>query len=312
MRIKNLKAKNIYSHGSDLNMSINEQENIILIRQPNDENYFIPFTPDPDFLEIVDCLFFNDSYTYVKNMLSNQSLIECTLKRKGVEYTFGIKGNYSQKAKDGYVRMRNVLDWYCIVPEDELQSENGGWLGAQLSCDPQEYFYPKNLETFSNFTKDTNADSPITFIYDEVFEWLKLMAKYNKRQVDLEKKLYELIDTFGEMKIDDLRSIRLNEDKDYALFFYGEEVTETNDLMLVNFFGWINNLNILKGLCEIVGEESDFPIFIESDFDGDLGQYKDVLIKKLRETGRQVFIVSRKRDEEIEKYCDKVIEIKQS
>jgi hypothetical protein len=117
MRIKNLKAKNIYSHESDLNMSINEQENIILIRQPNDENYFIPFTPD--FLEIVDFLLFNDSYTYVKNMLSNQSLIECTLERKGVEYTFGIKGNYSQKAKDGYVRMRSVLDWYCIVPEKE-------------------------------------------------------------------------------------------------------------------------------------------------------------------------------------------------
>lgn len=305
MRIKNLKVNDVFGI-KNLDVKFSETDNIISIRK----SYDVLF--GTTFLEVMQFLFFDDSSTRAKCMVSENTVIECTTEKDGVEYTFGVKGNYSRKAKDGYVCMRNVLNWYCIVPEKELLGKNGGWLCAQLSYEPQEYFYPKNLETFSYFTKDTNADSPITFIYDEVFEWLKLMAKYNKRQVDLGKKLYELIDTFGEMKIDDLRSIRLNEDKDYALFFNGEEVTETNDLMLVNFFGWINNLNILKGLCEIVGKESDFPIFIESDFDGDLGQYKDVLIKKLRETGRQVFIVSQKRDEGLEKLCDKVIEIKQS
>ena len=300
MRIKNLKVNDVFGI-KNLDVKFSGTDNIISIRK----SYDVLF--GTTFLEIMQFLFFNDSSTHAKCLVSKNTVIECTTEKDGVEYTFGVKGNYSRKAKDGYVCMRNVLNWYCIVPEKELLGENGGWLCAQLSYEPQEYFYPKNLETFSNFTKDTNADSPITFIYDEVFEWLKLMAKYNKRQVDLEKKLYELIDTFGEMKIDDSRSIRLNEDKDYALFFNGEEVTETTDLMLVNFFGWINNLNILKGLCEYVGEESDFPIFIESDFDSDLGQYKDVLIKKLRETGRQAFIISKKRDEGLEKLCDKVL-----
>ena len=305
MRIKNLKAKNIYSHGSDLNMSINEQESIILIRQPNDENYFIPFTSD--FLEIVDCLLFNDSYTYVKNMLSNQSLIECTLERKGVEYTFGIKGNCSKKTKDGYVRMRSVLDWYCIVPEKELQGKNGGWLGAQLSCASQEYFYPEELREFTRFRKDTYADSPTDFIHWERFSELKRTAKYNELDVDLEKKLQEIINECSEIRLDARLSVRLNEDKEYVLYWYGEEVTAQEDLELINFCGWINNLNILKRLYEFVGEEGDFPIFIESDFDSDLGQYKDVLIKKLRETGRQVFIISQKRDEGLEKLCDKVL-----
>ena len=300
MRIKNLKVNNVFGI-KNLDVKFSETDNIISIRK----SYDVLF--GTTFLEIMQFLFFNDSSTHAKCLVSKNTVIECTTEKDGVEYTFGVKGNYSRKAKDGYVCMRNVLNWYCIVPEKELLGKNGGWLCAQLSYEPQEYFYPKNLETFSYFTQDTNADSPITFIYDEVFEWLKLMAKYNKRQVDLEKKLYELIDTFGEMKIDDSRSIRLNEDKDYALFFNGEEVTETTDLMLVNFFGWINNLNILKRLYEFVGEESDFPIFIESDFDSDLGQYKDVLIKKLRETGRQVFIVSQKRDEGLEKLCDKVL-----
>ena len=300
MRIKNLKVNDVFGI-KNLDVKFSGTDNIISIRK----SYDVLF--GTTFLEIMQFLFFNDSSTHAKCLVSKNTVIECTTEKDGVEYTFGVKGNYSRKAKDGYVCMRNVLNWYCIVPEKELLGENGGWLCAQLSYEPQEYFYPKNLETFSYLTKDTNADSPITFIYDEVFEWLKLMAKYNKRQVDLEKKLYELIDTFGEMKIDDSRSIRLNEDKDYALFFNGEEVTETTDLMLVNFFGWINNLNILKGLCEYVGEESDFPIFIESDFDSDLGQYKDVLIKKLRETGRQAFIISKKRDEGLEKLCDKVL-----
>ena len=300
MRIKKLKLRN-YSDIKELDVAFSKQDNIISIRK----SYDVLF--GTTFLEVMQFLFFDDSSTSAKCMVSENTVIECTTEKDGIEYTFGVKGNYSRKAKDGYVCMRNVLNWYCIVPEKELLGENGGWLCAQLSYEPQEYFYPKNLETFSNFTKDTNADSPITFIYDEVFEWLKLMAKYNKRQVDLEKKLYELIDTFGEVKIDDLRSIRLNEDKDYALFFNGEEVTETNDLMLVNFFGWINNLNILKGLCEYVGEDWELPIFIENIFGDFFERYKGVLIEKLRKTERQVFLFLNSQDENVEKYCDKVV-----
>ena len=304
MRIKNLNAKNIYNHGKKLNMSFIEKENIILIRQPNDERWILP---EDDFLDSVDVLFFNDSYTHVKNMLSNKSLIECTLERKGIEYTFGIKGNYSGKAKDGYVRMRSVLDWYCIVPEKELQGKNGGWLGAQLSCASKEYFYPEELREFARFQKDTYADSPTNFIHWEGFNELKRESKYNKLDVDLEKKLQEIINECSEIRLDERISVRLNEGKEYVLCCYGEETVQQEDLELVNFCGWINNLNILKRLYEIVGEEGDFPIFIESAFDGDLGQYRDALIEKLRETGRQVFIISQKRDEELEKLCDKVL-----
>ena len=84
-------------------------------------------------------------------------------------------------------------------------------------------------------------------------------------------------------------------------------MTTQEDLELVNFCGWLNNLNILKKLYESVGEEGDFPVFITSDFGGEFEKYKGALIEKLRETGRQVFIISRKREEEIEKYCDKIV-----
>lgn len=305
MRIKNLKAKNIYNHGKDLNMSLNEQENIILIRQPNDENSFIPFIPD--FLEIVDFLLFNDSYTYVKNMLSNQSLIECTLERKGVEYTFGIKGNCSEKAKDGCVRKRNVLDWYCIVPEKELQGKNGGWLEAQLCCDAQEYFYPKALESWFKFDKDNEVNLSANLLETEI-GLLNTMARYNRRDfVSFETEIQKLIQEFHEIKINDYLSIGLNKDKEYVLLFHGEEMTQQKDLDLVNFCGWINNLKIFERLYRLTGENGNLPVFIDGVFDGVLAEHKQVLIERLRETGRQVFIISRKRDEEMEKLCDKVL-----
>ena len=178
---------------------------------------------------------------------------------------------------------------------------------GQLSCASQEYFYPEELREFTRFRKDTYADSPTDFIHWERFSELKRTAKYNELDVDLEKKLQEIINECSEIRLDARLSVRLNEDKEYVLYWYGEEVTAQEDLELINFCGWINNLNILKRLYEFVGEEGDFPIFIESDFDSDLGQYKDVLIKKLRETGRQVFIISQKRDEGLEKLCDKVL-----
>lgn len=305
MRIKRLKARNVYKHGKKLNTSFMEKENIILIRQPNDEKWILP---EDDFLDLADVLFFNDSYAYVKNTLSNQSLVECTLERKGVEYTFGIKGNCGQKTKDGYVRMRAVLDWFCIIPEKELQGEKGGWLGAQVSCASQEYFYPEELRGFARFHKDTYADSPADFIHWEGFSELKRTAKYNKIDVDLEKKLQELINDFREITLNEQISVWLNENGEYVLLFYGEEVA-LEESELVEFCGWMNNLNILKKLYEAVGEEGDFPVFIDIEFDGEFAKYKGALIEKLRETGRQVFIVSRKREEDLEKLCDKTVEI---
>ena len=311
MRIKNLKVKNIYGDGKKWNVSFTQKENIILIRQPNDENSFMLFTTD--FLEIVDCLFFNDSYAYAKNMLSKNSLIECKMEKDGVDYTFGAKGNHSKTKKDGKVWVQNVLDWYCIVPEKELEGRNGGWLGAQLSCEAQEYFYPYALRDFSTFYKDTCADSPTNFAYGEELNWLNLQAHYNKRQVDVEKKLQKIVEDFQAITINEHLSVGLNKQKEYVLLFDGRIVSEKTlnerEERLVNFCGWINNLNVLTDLCEFVAESGVYPVFVDNVLDGVLSEYKEVLIKELRKTGRQVFIISHKHDENVEKYCDKVVEI---
>ena len=66
---------------------------------------------------------------------------------------------------------------------------------------------------------------------------------------------------------------------------------------------------MLPRLFRLTGDNGNLPVFIDGVFDGVLAEHKQVLIEKLRETGRQVFIVSRERDEEIEKLCDKVLTV---
>lgn len=126
--------------------------------------------------------------------------------------------------------------------------------------------------------------------------------------------MQKLIGNFSEIKINEHLSVGLDKQKEYVLLFDGrivpEETLNKREELLVNFCGWINNLNVLTDLCEFVAESGVFPVFIDSVFDGALSEYKDVLIKELRKTGRQVFIISHKHDEEMEKLCDKVIEIK--
>lgn len=310
MRIKNLKAQNFYDM-KELDIHFSEKDDIIFVFEPYDETTDkIPFSDS--FFDLKDLLLFNDSYTYVKATVSKNTFLECTLTKNGVECTFSLKGNGSKVKKNGCIWVEKVSHWNCIIPENVLQDENGGWLETQLAYDSQEYFYPKGLEDVAFFKKDAFADSPTEFIHWEEFRELKRWATYNKIEVDLEKKLQEIINNFSEIKLNERVSVRLNEEKEYVLCFYGEEVTQQEDLELINFCGWINNLNILKKLCEHVGEDGSLPVFIDNVFDGILAEYKEVLIEKLRETGRQVFIISHKHDEEMEKLCDKVIEIKQN
>ena len=305
MRIKKITAKDMFEI-KNFEMEISNMDNIIFVFEPYSDN---PFCDYSDFLELIDFLFFNDSYTMAKNNMHINTLVECTMEKDGVEYTIGVKGSCSKTKKDGKVRMRNVLDWYCIVPEAELQSENGGWLGAQLSCDPQEYFYPNKLKSWSRFDKDNEVNFSADLVQTEI-GLLNTMARYNRRDfVSFETEIQKLIQEFHEIKINDYLSIGLNKDKEYVLLFHGEEMTQQKDLDLVNFCGWINNLKIFERLYRLTGDNGNLPVFIDGVFDGVLAEHKQVLIEKLRETGRQVFIVSRERDEEIEKLCDKVLTV---
>ena len=303
MRIKKLKANDMWDI-KKLKIEFTDTDNIIFVFEPYSDN---PFSCYSDFLELIDFLLFNDSYTGAKNNMHINTLAECTMEKNGVEYTIGVKGNCSETKKDGKVRMRNVLDWYCVVPENELQGENGGWLGAQLSCDPQQYFYPKALKSWSQFDKNNEVNLSANLLETEE-GMLNTYAKYNRRDfVNFEIENQKLIKEFCEIKINKDISIGLNEEDEYVLRFYGIEVTQQEDLGLVSFCGWINNLKIFEKLWIHAGEKGKLPVFIEKERGDSLSVYKNVLIEKLRETGRQVFIVSHERDEEMEKLCDKVI-----
>ena len=290
MIIKNLKARDLYEIKEwELSFCTKNKIHIVEPYKETMNTDEIPF--ETTFLELLNFLFFNDCYSYAKNIVRENTLVECTIEKDGIEYTFGVKGRGKHAIKDSIVRLSKILDWYCIVPKKELQGEKGGWLGAQLSYEPQEYFYPCVLEEFARFNEDIYADSPKNFIYGEIFGWLKLMAKHNKREVDLEQELKKIINGFETIIIDEQISIGLNDEKEYVFYFYGEELTEQENFDLVNFFGWLNNLNIIKALCEIVGEDGNYPVFLKEKCVVNLAEYKDAIMRELKKTGRQVFII---------------------
>lgn len=136
MRIKNLKTKD---NLKELDVSFSSGENIIFVVEPYDETSDeLPFEEER-FLGLINCLFFNDSYTYAKNFLQNM-LVECTLEKDDVDYTFGVIGSVAKRRENGCVHMRNLLNWYCNGPEKELQRENGGWWGRNYLTNRKNIF----------------------------------------------------------------------------------------------------------------------------------------------------------------------------
>ena len=150
-------------------------------------------------------------------------------------------------------------------------------------------------------------------MYGEELSWLQRVAKEGKCKVDLEGTLQALIRDYAAIQVDEHLSVRLDKKGEYALFFDEERIPDEmlgeKEEVCVNFCGWMNNLHILKKLYEAVGQEGNFPIFIDNVFDVALKKHKKVLLKELEKTGRQVFIISKNNDESIKKYCDKVIVI---
>ena len=87
-----------------------------------------------------------------------------------------------------------------------------------------------------------------------------------------------------------------------------EEYFSEDEYARIEFLYWIATLNLIKWLCADIGRDGDLPIFIE-DFFEMLDKCKDnsFLFEELRKTERQVFIFLTSHNENVEKYCDKVV-----
>ena len=89
-----------------------------------------------------------------------------------------------------------------------------------------------------------------------------------------------------------------------------EEYFSEDEYARIVFLYWLTTLNLIKWLCADIGRDGDLPIFIEDFFEGlDKGKDNSFLFEELRKTERQVFIFLTLHDENVEKYCDKVVTV---
>lgn len=290
MRIKKLQIEN-YQNLKKLKLRFFQKENIFYVIDPNQKDSFDAIFDEHYFLGLMNLLFFNDSYTFTKSLVDKNTLIECMVEKDGVECTFGVKGNRTKVKKNQRLCLKNRLDWYCCFPEGLLKRENGYWIETQFGYEPQEYFYPKALKKYFYFQKDMLVESPKKLLQGELLGWLQDMAIFNKRKVDLVKKIEEILVKFDTIKVDNDISVVLNERKEYVLSAKNGYIPSKENLILINFCAWINNLHILKELCDAVGENGKVPVAIKNFFENGFVAYKDVLLEKLKEMDRQIFIL---------------------
>ena len=186
MRIKSFKGKN-YFDIKELDISFADKENIIFIVETyNEESNEIPFG-DP-LLDLMNFLFFDGSYFYAENLGHKNTLIECEVKKDGVEYMLEGQGNCKRTVEENQVCVSKALDFFVVCPKNLMYGKPGSRLelrNIELAKYPKEYFYPNELKRFVWFNKNTYADSPTDLIHVGEFSWLKLMAKLNNQRVDL-------------------------------------------------------------------------------------------------------------------------------
>ena len=78
--------------------------------------------------------------------------------------------------------------------------------------------------------------------------------------------------------------------------------------MRAEFLSWATAVGWIREAAAELGREGEYPVLVQGLFwTLDEGTDKKMLFEALRKTGLQIFLLARERNEEIEKYCDKVL-----
>ena len=89
----------------------------------------------------------------------------------------------------------------------------------------------------------------------------------------------------------------------------GCDLTEEQKALLF-VFNWLNGLIITSKVYSKIDEENKYCVFIDGVFDKIHNEkFIEFIIRELRKTGRQVFIISHNKNQAISKCVDKTFEI---
>lgn len=310
MRIKNLKVNDVFGI-KNLDVKFSETDNIICIIEKYKDKDELPF--GSHVLDIVERLFLDSSVggTY----LCGNGEIQCLCEKHEKNFLISLKSK-SELVQTTY-NGKKMIGHRCGVDEtcffDEELNEDMRWMARM---DYREFLYPRDMAEYckSNGVHSNAMEELVSSIDWEFLDsgWLSL-AEWEILKEKTQKYLAE----FEEIPLIEGQPITINrkgelmfKDKYDMLSNEAEEYFREDEYERIVFLYWLATLNLIKRLFADRGRDCDLPIFVV-DFFEELDSSKDnsLLFEELRKTERQVFIFLTSHDENVEKYCDKVVTV---
>lgn len=303
MRIKKIRVKN-YGNKQNFSASFSKKDKLIyVVENAREDDLF----EDGDFTGFWE-LFFSAYAGNSDSFGKRNFCLEYECERNGK--TFSVRAGscfQERKSKGGRITVTQGVKLNFTYPAD-LDEETA----HKALLLRERYLYPQKMREFSWFSPVyDDFDYPMQSLCQEVErgddyddlserEIAAFKGKFRKflrefKPVPLTEKYMLTFDKDGRCRV-------LNEVGENVEFLSADERTRAEFLSWATAVGWIR-----EAAAEL-GREGEYPVLVQGLFwTLDEGKDKKMLFDALRKTGLQIFLLADERNEEIEKYCDKVL-----
>ena len=305
MRIKNLKVNDVFRI-KNLDVEFSDTDNIICVIEKYKDEDELPF--GSHVLDVMESLFLNTICG-----LYGYGEIQCLCEKYKKNFLISLKGK-NELLETTYQGKKMIGQKYdaeetCFFEEDLIKEMQ--WMARS---DYREFLYPRDMAEYckSSGAISNAMEEVVSSINSEFSDSGWLLAE---EWEILKERMPKYLAEFEGIPFIEGSPLTINR-KGELLFqerydMLSDEVEEhfsKDEYARIVFLYWLTTLNLIKWLCADIGRDGDLPIFIEDFFEGlDKGKDNSFLFEELRKTERQVFIFLTSHDENVEKYCDKVV-----
>ena len=305
MRIKNLKVNDVFRI-KNLDVEFSDTDNIICVIEKYKDEDELPF--GSHVLDVMESLFLNTICG-----LYGYGEIQCLCEKYKKNFLISLKGK-NELLETTYQGKKMIGKKYdaeetCFFDEDV--SKEMQWM---VRMDYREFLYPRDMVEYCKSSGAiSNAMEEVVSSINSEFsdsggllaeEWEILKERAPKYLAEFEG--IPFIE--GQPLTINRKGELLFQERYDMLSDEAEEHFSKDEYARIVFLYWLTTLNLIKWLCADIGRDGDLPIFIEDFFEVlDKGKDNSFLFEELRKTERQVFIFLTSHNENVEKYCDKVL-----
>ena len=305
MRIKRIQINNYYNI-KEFSCTIDKNENIINLVEPLECDDGDFFNNNGDFLSAIKMLFDNDSCNKLRTRINKGTIVKCDIEHYGVDFTWGLKGHTSKVETPEKILYGDTVIWISECINDKV--ENRKYPKSLFRYNTQEFFYPEIFRDIMLFDQNSK-------IYDVLIDDEISLNEYSRQKgfdLNVEKEAESFCREKELVCVDEDTYLMFNDDCEYLLgnknrLIY--DLTKEQQVFLY-LYNWIQSLNVVSIIYNKLGEESKYPVFVDGVLDKIHNEKMvEFIIDELRGTGRQIFIISHTRNEKLEKYIDKLVEV---